>query len=172
MTQLSCPCVLLVLKDGTPWHQQQQGILFTGVVHAIPAAQLIKMIYMLGAHRATDTVENDLASYLFHEMSAKTQFTHSTLRVVRDWLLLTAAALEPRQPNLESSFPIPNANLVHIETRKWLHRQDVWRLLSVCALSYAYLHSPYLTMDYGVVQVNLNNYSWLTFLERCCPRYL
>ena len=49
--------------------QQQQRIIFTGVVYAIAAAQLMKMIYVSGAHRATDTAsaETDLASSLYHE---------------------------------------------------------------------------------------------------------
>ena len=35
--------------------QQQQRIMFTGVVYATAAAQLIKMIYVSREHQATDT---------------------------------------------------------------------------------------------------------------------
>ena len=41
-----------------------QGIIFTGVVHAIAAAQLMKISYASGVHPATDTAETDLASSL------------------------------------------------------------------------------------------------------------
>ena len=47
--------------------EQQQGIIFTGVVYATAADQLMKMIYVSGAHRATDTAETDSASSLDHD---------------------------------------------------------------------------------------------------------
>ena len=46
--------------------QQQQGTVFTGVVYAIVAAQLMKMIYMSRTHQATDTEETDSASFLYY----------------------------------------------------------------------------------------------------------
>ena len=39
--------------------QQRQGFIFTGAVYAIAAAPLMKMSYVSGAYRATDTVETD-----------------------------------------------------------------------------------------------------------------
>ena len=39
--------------------QQQQGAMLTGVVHAIAAAQLMKMSYVSSAHQATNTAEID-----------------------------------------------------------------------------------------------------------------
>ena len=39
--------------------QQQQGAMLTGVVYAIAAAQLMKMIYVSSAHQATNTADID-----------------------------------------------------------------------------------------------------------------
>ena len=47
--------------------QQQQGTMFTGVLYATAAAQLMKMIHVSRAHRATDTAEIDLTSSLYHD---------------------------------------------------------------------------------------------------------
>ena len=44
--------------------QLQQGIMLTGVVYTIAAAQLMKMIYVSEAHRAANTAETDSASFL------------------------------------------------------------------------------------------------------------
>ena len=41
--------------------------MLTGVVYAIAAAQLMKMIYVSSAHQATNTAEIDLASSLYHD---------------------------------------------------------------------------------------------------------
>ena len=41
--------------------------MFTGVVYAIAAALLMKMIYVSRAHQATDTAVIDSASYLYHD---------------------------------------------------------------------------------------------------------
>ena len=57
-------CLLKFLGMG---QQQQQGIIFSGVVYAIAAAQLMKIIHVSGAHRTTDTAETDLASPLSHD---------------------------------------------------------------------------------------------------------
>ena len=46
--------------------QQQQGAMLTGVVTAIAAAQLMKMIYVSSAHQANNTADIDLASSLYH----------------------------------------------------------------------------------------------------------
>ena len=46
--------------------QQQQGAMLTGVVYAIAAAQLMKMIYVSSAHQATNTVM-DSAPSLYHD---------------------------------------------------------------------------------------------------------
>ena len=43
--------------------QQQQGAMLTGVVYAIAAAQLMKMIYVSSAHQA----KIDSASSLYHD---------------------------------------------------------------------------------------------------------
>ena len=40
--------------------------MFTGVVYATAAAQLMKMIYVSRAHRATDTAKTHLASSRYH----------------------------------------------------------------------------------------------------------
>ena len=40
--------------------------MFTGVVYATAAAQLMKMIYVSRAHQATYTAKTDLASSLYH----------------------------------------------------------------------------------------------------------
>ena len=42
--------------------KSQQGIMLTGVVYTIAAAQLMKMIYVSEARRVTDTAKTDLAS--------------------------------------------------------------------------------------------------------------
>ena len=47
--------------------QQQQGAMLTGVVYAIAAAQLMKMIYVSSAHQATNTADIDSASSLYHD---------------------------------------------------------------------------------------------------------
>ena len=47
--------------------QQQQEAMLTGVVYAIAAAQLMKMIYVSSAHQATNTAEIDPASSLYHD---------------------------------------------------------------------------------------------------------
>ena len=47
--------------------QQQQRAMLTGVVYAIAAVQLIKMIYVSSAHQATNTDDIDLASSLYHD---------------------------------------------------------------------------------------------------------
>ena len=47
--------------------QQQQGAMLTGVVYAIASAQLMKMIYVLSAHQATNTADIDSASSLYHD---------------------------------------------------------------------------------------------------------
>ena len=47
--------------------QQQQGAMLTGVVYAIAAAQLMKMIYVSSAHQVTNTAKIDLASSLYHD---------------------------------------------------------------------------------------------------------
>ena len=47
--------------------QQQEGAMLTGVVYAIAAAQLMKMIYVSSAHQATNTVEMDSAPSLYHD---------------------------------------------------------------------------------------------------------
>ena len=47
--------------------QQQQGAMLTGVVYAIAAAQLMKMIYVSSAHQATNTANIDSASSLYHD---------------------------------------------------------------------------------------------------------
>ena len=47
--------------------QQQQGAMLTGVVYAIAAAQLMKMIYLSSAHQVTNTTKLDLASCLYHD---------------------------------------------------------------------------------------------------------
>ena len=39
--------------------QQQQRAMLTGVVYAIAAAQLMKMIYVSSAHQATNTANID-----------------------------------------------------------------------------------------------------------------
>ena len=39
--------------------QQQQGAMLTGVVYAIAAAQLMKMIYVSSVHQATNTANVD-----------------------------------------------------------------------------------------------------------------
>ena len=39
--------------------QQQQEAMLTGVVYAIAAAQLMKMIYVSSAHQATNTADID-----------------------------------------------------------------------------------------------------------------
>ena len=41
--------------------------MLTGVVYAIVAAQLMKMIYVSSAHQATDTVDIASASSLYHD---------------------------------------------------------------------------------------------------------
>ena len=41
--------------------------MLTGVVYAIAAAQLMKMIYVSSAHQATNTAEIDSASSLYHD---------------------------------------------------------------------------------------------------------
>ena len=45
--------------------QQQQGAMLTGVVYAIAAAQLMKMIYVSSAHQATNIA--NMASSLYHD---------------------------------------------------------------------------------------------------------
>ena len=47
--------------------QQQQGAMLTGVVYAIAAAQLMKMIYVSSAHQETNTANIDSASSLYHD---------------------------------------------------------------------------------------------------------
>ena len=47
--------------------QQQQGAMLTGVVYAIAAAQLMKMIYLSIAHQATNTANIHSASSLYHD---------------------------------------------------------------------------------------------------------
>ena len=47
--------------------QQQQRAMLTGVVYAIAAAQLMKMIYVSSAHQATNTADIDSASSLDHD---------------------------------------------------------------------------------------------------------
>ena len=47
--------------------QQQQGAMLTGVVYAIAAAQLMKMIYVSSAHQATNTADMDSAPSLYHD---------------------------------------------------------------------------------------------------------
>ena len=59
--------------------QQEQGIVFTGVVHSIAAAQLMKMNYVSGAHRATDNAETDLSSYIM--ITSATFPTQITLQI-------------------------------------------------------------------------------------------
>ena len=41
--------------------------MLTGVVHAIAAAQLMKMIYVSSAHQATNIADIDSASSLYHD---------------------------------------------------------------------------------------------------------
>ena len=41
--------------------------MLTGVVYAIAAAQLMKMIYVSSAHQATNTANIDSASSLYHD---------------------------------------------------------------------------------------------------------
>ena len=41
--------------------------MLTGVVYAIVAAQLMKMIYVSSAHQATNTADIDSASSLYHD---------------------------------------------------------------------------------------------------------
>ena len=57
-------CLAKFLRIG---QQQQQGTTFAGVVYAIAAALLMKMIYVSRAHQATDTAEIDSASSLCHD---------------------------------------------------------------------------------------------------------
>ena len=47
--------------------QQQQGAMLTGVVYAIAAAQLMKMIYVSSVHQATNTADIGSASSLYHD---------------------------------------------------------------------------------------------------------
>ena len=49
--------------------QHQQGAMLTGVVYAIAAAQLMKMIYhdVSSEHQATNTAEINSASSLYHD---------------------------------------------------------------------------------------------------------
>ena len=47
--------------------QQQEGAMLTGVVYAIAAAQLMKMIYVSSAHQATNTADMDSAPSLYHD---------------------------------------------------------------------------------------------------------
>ena len=47
--------------------QQQQGGMLTGIVYAIAAAQLMKMICFSSAHQATNTADTDSASSLYHD---------------------------------------------------------------------------------------------------------
>ena len=47
--------------------QQQQGIIFTGVIYAVAAAQVM-MIFVSGAYRVTNTAETDSASSLYHQV--------------------------------------------------------------------------------------------------------
>ena len=47
--------------------EQQQGAMLAGVVYAIAAAQLMKMIYVSSAHQQTNTAKIDLASSLYHD---------------------------------------------------------------------------------------------------------
>ena len=55
--------------------QQQQRAMPTGVVYAIAAAQLMKMIYVSNAHQATNTADIDSASSLYHDY-VSLQFYH------------------------------------------------------------------------------------------------
>ena len=55
--------------------QLQQGIMLTGVVYTIAAAQLMKMIYVSEAHRAANTAETDSASFL-HQDYFSLHFQH------------------------------------------------------------------------------------------------
>ena len=47
--------------------QQQQGAMLAGVVYAIAAAQLMKMIYVSSAHQATNTADIDPVSSLYYD---------------------------------------------------------------------------------------------------------
>ena len=87
--------------------QQQAGIVFTGVVFAIAAAQLMKMIYMSGAHRATDTAETDSTSSLYYdyvslhfqqvlEASASCRFAEEVQETGKVSLLTEAFKLQAR----------------------------------------------------------------------------
>ena len=63
----------LAKSDGMG-QQQQQGAMLTGVVYAVAAAQLMKMIYVSshGAHQATNTADIDLDPPFTMIMSAYT----------------------------------------------------------------------------------------------------
>ena len=64
MTQLWFPFVLLCSEA---WDINSTRELYSlENVYSIAASQLIKMIYVSGAHQATDTAETDLASSLYH----------------------------------------------------------------------------------------------------------
>ena len=81
----------LAKSDGMG-QQQQQGAMLTGVVYAVAAAQLMKMIYVSSVHQATNTANIDLDPPFTMIMSAYTSITKS---VVSAAFLPTASSLLP-----------------------------------------------------------------------------
>ena len=58
---------MCLAKSRGTGQQQQQGAMLTGVVYAIEAAQLMKMIYVSSAHQGSNTAAMDLASSLYND---------------------------------------------------------------------------------------------------------
>ena len=77
-------------------HQQQQGAMLTGVVYAIVAAQLMKMICLSSSHQATNTADIDSASSLYHDyvsLHLNTLFSHPRLPPSSAAWVVTAASV-------------------------------------------------------------------------------